>query len=132
MATVTSLPARVLAHIRQQGLFAEPGEALVAVSGGADSVALLDLLNPLAKELGLALVVAHVDHGIQTGGRAVGLTVGKLAKKYGLPFETTELHLGPDTTETEARRGGAARRAAMRTARAALRFPLCLVRDVAR
>src|SRR5688572_15916656 len=106
MSTVDSLPARVLAHIRRQRLFSEPGEALVAVSGGADSVALLDLLSHVSADLGLSLVVVHVDHGIQTGGRAVGRTVGKLAETYRLPFETVELNLGPDTTETEARRAG--------------------------
>ena len=104
MPTVGSLPARVLAHVRRNRLFPLPGEALVAVSGGADSVALLDLMHAMANGLGLTLVVTHVDHGIQAGGRAVGQAVGKLAKKYELPFETTELHLGPDTTETEARR----------------------------
>ncbi|HLZ46389.1 MAG TPA: tRNA lysidine(34) synthetase TilS [Gemmatimonadales bacterium] len=104
MSTVVSLPARVRSHIQRARLFREPGTALVAVSGGADSVALLDLLNSIARDLGLDLVVAHVDHGIATGGRAVGRTVRELAKKYGLPFESVELNLGPDTTETEARR----------------------------
>jgi len=104
MTTGASLPARVLAHIRENRLFRDPGEALVAVSGGVDSVALLDLLRDTASELGLSLVVAHVDHGIQSDSRTVGRSVKTLAEKYGLPFESTELHLGPDTTETEARR----------------------------
>jgi tRNA(Ile)-lysidine synthase len=104
MSTVASLPARVLAHIQAARLFRAPGEAIVAVSGGADSVALLDLLSGVARQLGLELVVAHADHGILTGGRAVGRTVREIAGKYGLPFESTELNLGPDTTETEARR----------------------------
>lgn len=105
MSTAGSLPARVLAHIRRQRLFPEPGEALLAVSGGADSVALLDLMNGVAGELGLHFVVAHVDHGISSDSRTVGQSVGALAKKYGLPFASTELGLGPDATETEARRG---------------------------
>jgi tRNA(Ile)-lysidine synthase len=104
MTTHRSLPARVLAHIRENRLFQEPGEALVAVSGGADSVALLDLLNAMAKELGLTLVVTHADHGIQLESWNVGKMVRDLATKYGLPFELGELNLGPDTTETEARR----------------------------
>ncbi|HEV8265633.1 MAG TPA: tRNA lysidine(34) synthetase TilS [Gemmatimonadales bacterium] len=85
-------------------MFRAPGAAVVAVSGGADSVALLDLLHGVAPQLGLTLIVAHADHGIQTASRAVGRTVGKLAGQYGVPFETVELHLGPDVTETEARR----------------------------
>ena len=104
MTTDASLPARVLAHIRESRLFRESGEALVAVSGGVDSVALLDVLNEIARPLGLTLVVAHVDHGISSDGRTVGRSVKTLAEKYGLPFELTELNLGPDTTETEARR----------------------------
>jgi len=104
MSTAAALQDRVLAHIRAHRLFREPGEALVAVSGGADSVALLELLNAMAKELGLALVVAHVDHGISSDGRTVGRSVKTIADKYGLPFELTALNLGPDATETEARR----------------------------
>ncbi len=104
MSQTSSLPDRFHAHVTRARLFRAPGTALVAVSGGADSVALLDLLHGIAPDLGLTLVVAHVDHGIQTAGRAVGRTVGKLAEKYGWPFETVELHLGPDTTETVARR----------------------------
>src|SRR2546425_1852887 len=38
-----------------------PYTTLFRSSGGADSVALLDLLHALAPELGLKLVVAHVD-----------------------------------------------------------------------
>ncbi len=104
MSTAHLLPARVLAHVRDAGLFREPGEALIAVSGGVDSIVLLDLLSDTASELGLSLVVAHVDHGIQSDSRTVGRSVKTLAEKYGLPFESAELHLGPDTTETEARR----------------------------
>jgi tRNA(Ile)-lysidine synthase len=104
MTTVASLPARVLAHIREHRLFREPGQALVAVSGGADSVALLDVLNALAKDLGLTLVVAHADHGIASDSRTVGRSVKALAEQYGVPFELGELSLGPDTSETAARR----------------------------
>lgn len=104
MATERSLPERFLAHVVAGRLFREPGEAIVAVSGGPDSVALLDVLSRVAADLRLSLVVAHADHGMQAGARAVGQAVGKLARTYGLPFETTELQLGPDATETEARR----------------------------
>jgi tRNA(Ile)-lysidine synthase len=104
MATAASLPARVLAHIRENRLFRTPGEALVAVSGGADSVALLDLLSGMTEELGLSLVIAHADHGIQSDSPTVRQSVAALAKKYAMPFESTELKLGPDASETAARR----------------------------
>ena len=104
MATTASLPARVLAHIRENRLFRTPGEALVAVSGGADSVALLDVLHEIGHELGLKVVVAHVDHGIQSDSPTVRRSVAALAETYRLPFEAIELQLGPEATETEARR----------------------------
>ena len=104
MSQTPSLPERFHAHVARARLFRAPGTALVAVSGGADSVALLDLLHGVAPGLGLTLVVAHVDHGIQAGSRLVGSSVSKLAEKYALPFELGELHLGAEATETEARR----------------------------
>src|SRR5207253_1683341 len=70
----------------------------------ADSVALLDLLHTLTPELGLSLVVAHVDHGIRSDSGTVARAVGELAERYELPFEVGELSLGPDATETVARR----------------------------
>ena len=98
------LLTRLRAHLRKARLFSEAGTAVVAVSGGADSVALLDLLHDLAPEFGLDLVVAHADHGIRPDSRTVGRSVGELAGRYGLPFELGALALGPDTTETAARR----------------------------
>src|SRR3989441_1854788 len=59
--SMTSLLSRLRHHLSRTRLLAEPGTAVLAVSGGADSVALLDLLHALAPELGLKLVVAHVD-----------------------------------------------------------------------
>ena len=98
------LAERLRRHVRRARLFPKAGTAIVAVSGGADSVALLDLLHDLVPQLGITLVVAHADHGIQSDSRTVGQSVSALAAKYGLPFELGELHLGPDATETTARR----------------------------
>lgn len=106
MAPTLSLPDRFRAHIERTRLFRAPRPvtAIVAVSGGPDSVALLDLLHDAAPALGLKLVVAHADHGIQLESWKVGKSVRELATKYELPFELGELHLGPNTTETAARR----------------------------
>jgi tRNA(Ile)-lysidine synthase len=76
----------------------------VAVSGGPDSVALLDLLDHVALEHGLILVVAHADHGMRADSRSGGLAVKALADRYVLPFESVELRLGADASETVARR----------------------------
>src|SRR3989441_11340191 len=100
---MTPLLSPLRRHLARARLLGEPGIALVAVSGGADSVALLDLLHPLAPELGLSLIVAHVDHGIRSDSRTVARAVGELAERYELPFEVGELSLGPDASETVAR-----------------------------
>ena len=101
---MTSLLPRLRNHLARTRLLGEPGIAVLAVSGGADSVALLDLVGALAPELSLSLVVAHVDHGMRSDSGTVARAVAALAERYGLPFEVGELSLGADATETEARR----------------------------
>jgi tRNA(Ile)-lysidine synthase len=88
---------------------------LVAVSGGPDSVALLDLMHGVRDELGLELAVAHVDHGIHPESAAVADRVRQLAVRYDSPFLTRALKLGAGTGETAAR---AARYEALESLRA--------------
>ena len=59
----------------------------VALSGGADSVALLRILAARSRELGLALHAAHLHHGLR-GAEADGDLefCRELAAKLGLPF----------------------------------------------
>ncbi len=59
----------------------------VAVSGGADSVVLLDRLVAVVESLGLSLSVVHCEHGIrgQDSLRDAAF-VKALAGEYGLPF----------------------------------------------
>ncbi|HEX4560854.1 MAG TPA: tRNA lysidine(34) synthetase TilS [Gemmatimonadales bacterium] len=100
---MNDLSERFLAHVTSQRLFPKPGKALVAVSGGPDSLALLGLLHDARKQLGLELIVAHVDHGIQEASGQVAKGLRRQVQALGIAFELGELHLGPDTTETEAR-----------------------------
>jgi tRNA(Ile)-lysidine synthase len=80
-----------------------PGPALVAVSGGLDSVVLLDLLRQVADRTGLELVVAHADHGIASVSGEVAGRVEALAREFGLRAVVGRLALGPDASETTAR-----------------------------
>ena len=81
----------------------------LAVSGGADSMALLCLMRPLAGEKGIALTVCHVNHGLrgetadrdeafvrgECGRLGVPLRVfhaAEMADEVGLPSE----HAGED------------------------------------
>ena len=73
---------------------------IVAVSGGVDSVALLDMLHRLTNH---QLVVAHFDHGIRPDSSLDAAHVRRLADTYGLPFEMKREELGPGTSEEQAR-----------------------------
>jgi len=100
---MTPLADRFLGHVRTRRLFPRPGQAIVAVSGGPDSLALLELMRGAAPALGLDLVVAHVDHGIRRTSRQEAQSLGDWVAALGLPFELVTLGLGPGATETEAR-----------------------------
>jgi len=99
-----TLAARFHKHLDRRRLLAGPGTALVAVSGGADSVALLDLVAGVASERQLQLIVAHADHGIQAGSDRVADQVAAIARRYGFPCEIEKLELGSGASETTARR----------------------------
>jgi tRNA(Ile)-lysidine synthase len=89
-----------------------PGSrCLVAVSGGPDSLALIDLLHAGAARHGRLLAVGHVDHGISSDSADVALTVRWIAEGRGLTFASRRLALGAGTSETKAR---LARRGALR------------------
>ncbi|MGZ5384769.1 MAG: ATP-binding protein, partial [Acidimicrobiia bacterium] len=72
-----------------------PGRVLVAVSGGPDSVALLDLLVQTRDTHGLELAVAHLDHGIHPDSARVAEQVAALGRAYQLPVHIGRLALGP-------------------------------------
>jgi tRNA(Ile)-lysidine synthetase-like protein len=78
----------------------EPGVYIVAVSGGVDSMVLLDLLR---RQPDLQLVVAHVDHGIRTDAGLDRELVQKTAAARQLPFVYMEARLGPTASEAAAR-----------------------------
>ena len=61
----------------------EPGKYVLAVSGGVDSMVLLDLL---AGVLTLALTVAHFDHGIRMDSKFDAILC-LACTRYGLPFQ---------------------------------------------
>lgn len=73
---------------------------VVAVSGGIDSVVLLDTLF---KENEHELIVAHFDHGIRDDSAADARFVEALAAQYGLPYVGRREELGKDASEEFAR-----------------------------
>lgn len=94
-----SLDARFQAALGALAL--TPARALLAVSGGPDSLALLRLAagNPS----GLSFVVGHVDHGISPVSGQVAQLVESASRAAGFPFVSEQLGLGPGASETSAR-----------------------------
>jgi tRNA(Ile)-lysidine synthase len=83
-----------------QGMTHEPETLIVAVSGGVDSVVMLDVLASSEQR---HLIIAHVDHGIREESGQDEAFVRTLADQYGLTFVSTQLKLGPDASEDTAR-----------------------------
>jgi tRNA(Ile)-lysidine synthase len=80
------------------------GKYIVAVSGGVDSVVLLDLLASFAiHHSSFELVIAHFDHGIRNNSAEDAKFVEELSKKYNLKFELGQGKLGSKASEAEAR-----------------------------
>lgn len=76
------------------------GTYVVAVSGGVDSVVLLDLLRMYP---GVKITVAHFDHGIRDDSHLDRAHVQQLAKRYRVPFVYDKGELGAATSEDQAR-----------------------------
>lgn len=76
---------------------------IVAVSGGVDSVVLLDMLMSGTLQKPEKIIVAHFDHGIRPESEADARFVKALAKKYDLTFEEKRVELGKNASEAEAR-----------------------------
>jgi tRNA(Ile)-lysidine synthase len=95
-----ALDRRVLDYIRRHELLRPGDRVAAAVSGGADSVALLRLILELRAELGIILSVAHFNHRIR--GEASDddeRFVHQLAQHHGL-----ELHVSSGDTPAHANR----------------------------
>src|SRR5690606_36249858 len=82
----------------------EPGHYVVAVSGGVDSMVLLDVLAKKYKGRGkTALTVAHFDHGIRQDSAYDRQLVSEMAAAYSLPFVFARGELGAGASEAAAR-----------------------------
>jgi len=78
----------------------KPGRYVVAVSGGVDSMVLLDMLR---QDKRLDLVVAHANHGIRADATQDEQLVKEYAKLYHLTFVGEHFNLGAQASEEQAR-----------------------------
>jgi tRNA(Ile)-lysidine synthase len=82
---LSPLEQRVLRTIKKHGMISPGDHVLAAVSGGADSVAMLHMLHGLREHLGIKLSIAHMDHGIRAeAARREAAFVQELAGRLGI------------------------------------------------
>jgi tRNA(Ile)-lysidine synthase len=79
-----ALEETVQRFVEKEGLLQGVKRLGVALSGGADSVALFHLLLPLCKKNKIELVVLHLDHGLRNDSAQDAKWVKALAKKAGV------------------------------------------------
>lgn len=68
---------------------------LVGVSGGPDSLCLLDILH----QLGYPLVVAHLDHQLRPGSAGEAESIERIARSLGAPFVCRKLDVSRHARE---------------------------------
>ena len=84
------MKAKLLSFCRDEALFSPGDRVICAVSGGADSTALLHCLHSLARELEITVEAAHFNHRLR-GGESDGdeAFVAELCRQWQIP-----LHIG--------------------------------------
>ncbi|MBF0123414.1 MAG: tRNA lysidine(34) synthetase TilS [Candidatus Omnitrophica bacterium] len=85
---MTSFIDKVRDNINKHDLLSRGGRVLVAVSGGADSLALLYVLNELRHDFGFSLVIAHYNHALRSSAIRDQKFVKQVAQKLNIPFVT--------------------------------------------
>jgi tRNA(Ile)-lysidine synthase len=100
-------------HLDATGLLPSGSRVLVAVSGGADSVALLHLLHRLTPSRHFHLEVAHLDHALRPDSPADAAHVRELCAQLRVPLHERRIDIaalakgvrgGLEETAREARR----------------------------
>lgn len=74
-------------YIKEENLIAKDETIVVGVSGGIDSMVLLNVLY----NLGYKLVIAHVNHNVRVESKDELIFVKKYAEERNIPFESTVL-----------------------------------------
>jgi tRNA(Ile)-lysidine synthase len=92
---LSAFAAKLLAEWQRLDFPVSESSVVVAVSGGADSCALLLGLEELIKrgKLRLNLVVAHLDHGLRENSKKDAQWVAGLAKELGFDFVVRRANL---------------------------------------
>lgn len=80
---------KVAETIKTHGMLKEHDRIIVAISGGPDSVALLNILMTLSEGLHLTLIMAYLNHGLRGSESAMEESfVRQLSQSLSLPLES--------------------------------------------
>ncbi|HET9489561.1 MAG TPA: tRNA lysidine(34) synthetase TilS [Methylomirabilota bacterium] len=90
--------------IRRHAMLAGGETVLIALSGGADSTALLYVLARLAPAWSLRLHALHVDHGLREGSGQEAHAVRRLGQQVGVPVEVARVTVSRHGSLEEAAR----------------------------
>src|SRR3990172_799036 len=89
-----NLRKRVRQFIEERNLLRPGDRVVVGVSGGPDSLCLLDVLDSLADDLSLTLHIAHLNHGLRPEAVAEAEFVRAEAEKRSLAYHTEAADTG--------------------------------------
>jgi tRNA(Ile)-lysidine synthase len=99
------LAARVAAQL--QGIVAPRERLTVGLSGGVDSVVLLDCLKTVSRKLRFRLAAVHVDHQLSPNASRWSAFCRRLCRAHGVPFESVTVNVhrggGPEAAARMAR-----------------------------
>jgi len=112
-----SLVAAVDRALQATGRPPRGGTLVVGLSGGADSVALLDALASLRRRRGFRVVAAHLDHGLRAGSADDAAFCAGLCRRLDVPLRAGSA----DVRARAARERGGLEQAARRDRYAFLR-----------
>ena len=75
--------------VQKKGYFKHHRKILLAISGGRDSMTLLDWLYKYRKKLAIEICLAHVNHGLREESDFEEQELKKIAKKLGVNIFTS-------------------------------------------
>ena len=97
---VAGVLQQVTATARRHAMFSRGSIAVVAVSGGQDSLCLLHALWRLRGLFGIRLACFHFDHRLSEGSKADAMYVRRQAARLGIPFVLRRAESAPGRGES--------------------------------
>ena len=80
------LEKEVLSTIKKYNMIKEGDKVVIGVSGGPDSITLLNVLNKFKEKLNIKIYVAHINHSIRKEADEETEYVREFCKKIGVEF----------------------------------------------